>query len=93
MLNATVSEFGRVERTMCFVMDWMRTRRDVKRPTIFVLRFLTMVLLFFPSVCCVVISAAIPCNQEVPVAVTIAGLTLYPKVGCCIKQGSLKMDR
>eukprot|EP00977_Amphora_coffeiformis_P019262 scaffold7101_cov153-Amphora_coffeaeformis.AAC.7 len=45
------------------------------------------------SFCCVVVSAAIPCNEEVPVAVSIAGLTLYPKMGCCIKQASLKMDR
>merc|ERR1712166_944575 len=33
---------------------------------------------------CVVVSAALPCTAEVPVAVTIAGLTIYPKVGCCM---------
>jgi hypothetical protein len=36
--------------------------------------------------CCLVCSAALPCNDEVPVALTIAGLTLYPKCGCCVKQ-------
>jgi hypothetical protein len=40
----------------------------------------------------VVCSAAIPCNEEVPVAVTIAGLTLYPKCGLCLKQKALKED-
>lgn len=33
--------------------------------------------------CCIVNSCAVPCNEEVPVAVTILGLTLYPEVGCC----------
>ena len=35
---------------------------------------------------CAVISAAIPCNQEVPLAVTVLGLTVYPKCGFCIQQ-------
>jgi hypothetical protein len=38
---------------------------------------------------CLVVSAAIPCNKEVPVAVAIAGLTLYPKCGFCIQQRDL----
>lgn len=41
--------------------------------------------------CCnVVISAALPCNSEVPVAVSLFGATVFPKVGCCIKIGDLK---
>ena len=36
--------------------------------------------------CCVVCSSAIPCNEEVPLAVTLAGLTVFPTCGCCIKQ-------
>jgi hypothetical protein len=38
---------------------------------------------------CLVVSAAIPCNNEVPVAVAIAGLTLYHKCGFCIQQRDL----
>jgi hypothetical protein len=38
----------------------------------------------------VVVSGALPCNKEVPVAVTIAGLTLFPKVGCCLKISDIK---
>ncbi|KAL3799280.1 hypothetical protein HJC23_013005 [Cyclotella cryptica] len=34
--------------------------------------------------CCCVASAALPCNDEVPVAVSILGLTLYPKCGCMV---------
>ncbi|EJK49705.1 hypothetical protein THAOC_31385, partial [Thalassiosira oceanica] len=34
--------------------------------------------------CCTVASAAFPCNDEVPIAVTIAGVTLYPKCGVCV---------
>ena len=41
---------------------------------------------------CAVCSAAIPCNDEVPVAVTVLGLTLYPTVGCCVVQKDI-MDR
>ena len=37
--------------------------------------------------CCIVCSAALPCNEEVPIVLSVAGLTLYPKCGCCIKQG------
>jgi hypothetical protein len=36
--------------------------------------------------CCLVASAALPCNEEVPVAVSVLGLTLYPTVGCCVQQ-------
>ena len=36
--------------------------------------------------CCLVCSAALPCNEEVPVAVSVLGLTVFPKFGCCIKQ-------
>jgi len=36
--------------------------------------------------CCVVASAAVPCNKEVPVAVSVAGITLFPKFGCCVRQ-------
>ena len=34
--------------------------------------------------CCCVNSAAFPCNDEVPAAVTILGLTMYPKCGCMV---------
>ena len=34
--------------------------------------------------CCCVASAALPCNDEVPVALSVAGLTVYPKCGCCV---------
>ena len=44
------------------------------------------------QVCCVVVSAALPPTDEVPAAVTIAGLTLYPKVGCCVPMKEI-MDR
>ncbi|GAX13237.1 hypothetical protein FisN_17Hu171 [Fistulifera solaris] len=43
-------------------------------------------------VCCGVLSCAIPCNDEVPVAVAVAGLTLYPKCGFCISQKTV-MER
>jgi hypothetical protein len=33
-----------------------------------------------------VMSIALPCNEEVPVALSIVGLTLYPTVGCCVQQ-------
>jgi hypothetical protein len=36
--------------------------------------------------CCIVVSAAIPCNEEVPLAVSVLGLTLYPVQGCCVQQ-------
>ncbi|GKZ00748.1 hypothetical protein MPSEU_001026700 [Mayamaea pseudoterrestris] len=36
--------------------------------------------------CCLVGSAAIPCNKEVPVALVVLGLDLYPKMGCCKNQ-------
>jgi len=44
------------------------------------------------QLCNVVVSGALPCNKEVPVAVTFLGLTLFPKVGCCIKIGDLKKE-
>eukprot|EP00980_Cylindrotheca_fusiformis_P018580 scaffold6158_cov67-Cylindrotheca_fusiformis.AAC.1 len=34
--------------------------------------------------CCLAITAAVPCDSEVPALVTVAGLTVYPKVGCCM---------
>merc|ERR550539_119441 len=42
--------------------------------------------------CCAVCSAAFPCNEEVPVAVSLLGLTVFPTCGCCIKQKEI-MDR
>ena len=39
-----------------------------------------------------VVSAALPPTDEVPAAVTIAGLTVYPKVGCCVPMKEI-MDR
>ena len=41
----------------------------------------------------VVVSAALPCNQEVPIAVSILGLTVFPKCGCCVSIKDIKMDR
>jgi hypothetical protein len=35
---------------------------------------------------CLAISVAIPCDEEVPPAVNILGLGLYPKIGCCMPQ-------
>jgi hypothetical protein len=40
--------------------------------------------------CNLVVTGALPCNKEVPIAISILGLTLYPKVGCCVKIGDLK---
>ena len=42
--------------------------------------------------CCLITSAAFPCNDEVPAALTVLGVTLYPEVGCC-KHLSEIMDR
>ena len=39
--------------------------------------------------CCAVASAAVPCNDEVPVALSVAGLTVFPKFGCCIRQSEI----
>lgn len=39
-----------------------------------------------------VVSAALPCNEEVPVAISVLGATVFPKCGCCIKIGDLKKD-
>ncbi|GAX22523.1 hypothetical protein FisN_14Hh145 [Fistulifera solaris] len=36
--------------------------------------------------CCAVMSCAFPCNEEVPVAVSLVGLNLYPKCGLCLTQ-------
>ncbi len=36
--------------------------------------------------CCCVCSGALPCNDEVPIAVSALGLTVFPTCGCCIKQ-------
>lgn len=41
---------------------------------------------------CAVVSAAIPCNKEVPLAVSILGLTIFPKCGFCMQQKEI-MDR
>mmetsp|Transcript_44097 Transcript_44097/g.64808 ORF Transcript_44097/g.64808 Transcript_44097/m.64808 type:complete len:133 (+) Transcript_44097:50-448(+) len=41
------------------------------------------------QMCQLVMTGAFPCNSEVPVAVSILGLTLYPKVGCCVKIGEI----
>jgi hypothetical protein len=38
------------------------------------------------QVCCLVVSAAVPCNEEVPLAVSVLGLTCYPTCGCCVQQ-------
>lgn len=42
------------------------------------------------QLCSAVISGAIPCNKEVPVALTVLGLTIFPKVGCCVKIGDIQ---
>lgn len=42
------------------------------------------------QICNAVVTGALPCNAEVPVAISVLGLTLYPKIGCCIKIGEIK---
>jgi len=44
------------------------------------------------QICCVVCSAAFPCNDEVPAACSILGLTVYPKCGFCVPMKEI-MDR
>jgi hypothetical protein len=36
--------------------------------------------------CCTVLNVAIPCNKEVPVAVSVLGVTVFPKFGFCLRQ-------
>lgn len=38
----------------------------------------------------IVVSAAVPCNKEVPVTLSVLGLTVFPKCGCCVKIGDFK---
>eukprot|EP00934_Nitzschia_sp_Nitz4_P001981 Nitzschia sp. Nitz4//scaffold151_size53849//21205//21579//NITZ4_006720-RA/size53849-exonerate_protein2genome-gene-0.3-mRNA-1//1//CDS//3329537135//1981//frame0 len=41
-----------------------------------------------------IVSAAFPCNKEVPVAVTVLGATVYPKCGCGVTIGEVRgMER
>ena len=42
--------------------------------------------------CCCVSSVAIPCSEEVPIAITVAGLTIFPfrRVGCMQTVGDIK---
>lgn len=40
--------------------------------------------------CCFVVSAAVPCNDEVPLAVNVLGVNLFPKVGCCVTVGDIQ---
>jgi hypothetical protein len=42
------------------------------------------------EVCGLVVDAAFPCNEDVPLAVTILGLTLFPKVGACLTVAQIK---
>jgi hypothetical protein len=42
------------------------------------------------QMCMMVVSGALPCNKEVPVALSVLGLTCFPKCGCCLKIGELK---
>lgn len=44
------------------------------------------------QVCCVVVNAAFPCNNEVPAALAVGGLMVYPQCGCCVQQREI-MDR
>lgn len=89
MLSATVSSqtLNEVVRIIVYRRRprWRRERQDESSHVSHRNAFL--------SVCCAVVSAAIPCNEEVPIAVSIAGLTLYPAVGCCTKQKNLGMER
>jgi hypothetical protein len=43
--------------------------------------------------CWLVLSAALPCNKEVPPAVSVLGLTVYPYCGCCVPIGNIQMIR
>jgi hypothetical protein len=40
--------------------------------------------------CSLVVTGAFPCNSEVPLAVSILGLTLFPTQGCCVTIGDIK---
>jgi hypothetical protein len=42
--------------------------------------------------CCVVCNTAIPCNDDVPVAIVVGGLMCFPKRGCCVKQRVSKLN-
>ena len=44
------------------------------------------------QLCCLLVSAAFPSTSEVPAAVTILGCTVWPKVGCCVRQAEI-MER
>ena len=39
---------------------------------------------------CGVITAAIPCNEEVPLTLNVLGCNLYPKCGCCVTIGDVR---
>lgn len=40
--------------------------------------------------CCTVSSGAIPCSRDDgPVACSVGGLTVYPKIGCFVKHGEV----
>jgi hypothetical protein len=43
--------------------------------------------------CCIVVSAAIPCSEEVPLAVTVLGVTVFPTLGCCVPVKDVRMIR
>ena len=34
--------------------------------------------------CCLAITGAFPCDEEVPHVWTVLGCTIYPKCGCCV---------
>ena len=48
---------------------------------------------FQGQACWLVISAALPCNHDVPLAVSVLGLTVIPKCGCCVPIKDVRMIR
>jgi hypothetical protein len=45
--------------------------------------------------CCVSVQGSFPCSEDVPAAVTLLGLTLYPcsSAGCCVSVKNVNMSR
>tara|TARA_B110001452_G_scaffold244401_1_gene228406 strand:- start:588 stop:1046 length:459 start_codon:yes stop_codon:yes gene_type:complete len=39
--------------------------------------------------CCLVNNVAIPCDDEMPCMLALCCCSMYPKCGCCMKQGQL----
>merc|ERR1712228_799444 len=42
------------------------------------------------QLCCFVVSAAFPFNEEVPLALSFCGFTCFPTKGCCVSVGEVQ---